>query len=52
MRKLLFQSLNQLPLTEPPPPADAVAELAAALDGRARQRLGRSLAIRMIVGSS
>ena len=52
MRKLLFQSLNQLPLTEPPPPAATVAELAAALDGSARRRLGRSLAIRMIDAGS
>ena len=52
MRKLLFQSLIQSPLTEPPPPASAVAELAAQLAGSARQRLGRSLAIRMIDAGS
>ena len=52
MRKLLFQSLIQSPLTEPPPPAGVVAALAAELAGSARQRLGRSLAIRMIDAGS
>jgi Ni,Fe-hydrogenase III small subunit len=52
MRKLLFQSLIQSPLTEPPPPDGAVAELAATLAGSARRRLGRSLAIRMIDAGS
>lgn len=52
MRKLLFQSLIQSPLTEPAPEDDAVAELAAALDGAARHRLGRSLAIRLIDAGS
>ncbi len=52
MRKLLFQSLIQLPLSEPPPAADKVAELAATLAASARRRLGRSLAIRMIDAGS
>ena len=54
MRKTLFRSLFQRPLTEPPPPADdaALAELAAEVDRAARQRLGRSLAIRAVDAGS
>lgn len=54
MRKTLFRSLFQRPLTEPPPPADdaALAELAAEVDRAARQRLGRSLAIREVDAGS
>ncbi|MEX2123583.1 MAG: NADH-quinone oxidoreductase subunit NuoB [Woeseia sp.] len=54
MRKLLFNSVIQAPLTEPPPPPDpeALVELAAALDRSARQRLGRSLAIRAVDAGS
>jgi Ni,Fe-hydrogenase III small subunit len=54
MRKLLFNSVVQAPLTEPPPPPDpdALFELAAALDRSARQRLGRSLAIRAVDAGS
>lgn len=54
MRKLLFESLIRAPLTEPAPEADAaaMAELAKALDRAARQRLGRSLAIREVDAGS
>lgn len=54
MRKLLFNSVIQAPLAEPPPPPDpeAVAELAAAVERAARQRLGRSLAIRAVDAGS
>ncbi len=54
MRKLLFKSLGQAPLTEPPPPPDeaARAELARSLDRAARQRLGRSLSIREVDAGS
>jgi Ni,Fe-hydrogenase III small subunit len=54
MRKLLFNSVVQAPLTESPPSADpdALLELAAALDRSARQRLGRSLAIRAVDAGS
>ncbi len=54
MRKLLFKSLGQAPLTEPPPPPDAaaLAELAGRLDQAARQRLGRSLSIREVDAGS
>jgi len=54
MRKLLFQSLLQAPLTEPAPVADeaALAELAGQVDRAARRRLGRSLAIREIDAGS
>ena len=55
MRKLLFQNLWRSPLTIPAPapsPA-ALAELGARVDQVARQRLGRSLAIRQVdAGSS
>jgi Ni,Fe-hydrogenase III small subunit len=54
MRKLLFESLIRPPLTEPAPvSADAaVEELAAAVDSKARRRLGRSLAIRAVDAGS
>jgi len=52
MRKLLFHSLIQSPLTEPPPPEGEVAELAATLVAEARRRLGRSLSIRLIDAGS
>ena len=54
MRKLLFESLFRLPLTERPPEADdtATSELAAALDRAARRRLGRSLSIREVDAGS
>ena len=54
MRKLLFQSLFRLPLTEPAPSPDATAlsELATAVGGAARRRLGRSLAIREVDAGS
>lgn len=54
MRKLLLRSLLQKPLTEPvPKPADlALAELAERVDAAARQRLGRSLAIREVDAGS
>jgi len=54
MRKLLFESLIRPALTERPPLASnaAVGELARALDGAARKRLGRSLAIRAVDAGS
>src|SRR5829696_9355212 len=54
MRKLLFQSLIRPPLTERPPEAStaAIDELASALDGAARKRLGRSLWIRAVDAGS
>ena len=54
MRKLLFQSLFRSPFTEPAPLPDdaAVAELATALGGAARRRLGRSLSIREVDAGS
>ncbi len=54
MRKLLFQSLMQAPLTEAAPGAEAqaLAELAGQVDRVARRRLGRSLAIREIDAGS
>src|SRR5690348_6723209 len=54
MRKLLFESLIRPPLTERPPQASnaAVDELARALDGLARKRLGRSLSIRAVDAGS
>jgi len=54
MRKLLLKSLVQGPLTEPAPVPDdaALAELAQRLDGAARRRLGRSLAIREVDAGS
>src|SRR3954452_18674295 len=54
MRKLLFKSFFQRPLTEPAPALDgtAVEELATALQRAARRRLGRSLSIREIDAGS
>jgi Ni,Fe-hydrogenase III small subunit len=54
MRKLLFQSLFRVPLTESAPSPDqaAVEELAAAVGRTARRRLGRSLSIREIDAGS
>src|SRR5436190_1974587 len=54
MRKLLLKSLVQGRLTEPAPVADdaALAELAAKVNGAARRRLGRSLAIREVDAGS
>jgi Ni,Fe-hydrogenase III small subunit len=54
MRRLLFKSLVHGPLTEAPPVKDdaATAELAAQLDRVARQRLGRTLAIREVDAGS
>ena len=54
MRKLLFKSLVQAPLTEPPPLADerSIVELAKALDRASRRRLGRSLSIREVDAGS
>jgi Ni,Fe-hydrogenase III small subunit len=54
MRKLLFQSLIRVPLTERlPTPDDAeMADLAAKLDAAAQRRLGRSLAIRQVDAGS
>ena len=54
MRKLLFQSLFRSPFTElaPLPDDAAVAELATALGGAARRRLGRSLSIREVDAGS
>jgi Ni,Fe-hydrogenase III small subunit len=54
MRKLLLQSLIQMPLTEPAPSVDdsALAEVGAALTQAARRRLGRSLSIREVDAGS
>jgi len=54
MRKLLFQSLVQMSLTEPAPQVDdaSLAEVGAALAQTARRRLGRSLSIREIDAGS
>jgi Ni,Fe-hydrogenase III small subunit len=54
MRKLLFQSLVQMSLTEPAPPADdaALLEVGQALAKTARRRLGRSLSIREVDAGS
>ncbi len=54
MRRLLFQSLVNTPVTEPPPPLDdaGLAELTARLDAAARRKLGRSLAIREVDAGS
>src|SRR5438046_3668452 len=53
MRNVLFESLRG-PLTEAPPDPDEAMlnELARALDARARERLGRSLAIRQVDAGS
>lgn len=54
MRRLILEGLTRTPLTEPPPRIDdpELAALAASLDGAARRRLGRSLAIREIDAGS
>jgi len=54
MRKLLFQNLWRSPLTMPAPAPStaALAELGAKVDQIARQRLGRSLAIRQVDAGS
>lgn len=54
MRKLLFQSLLQIPVTERPPAGDDahIAELAQNLGMAARRRLGRSLSIREVDAGS
>jgi Ni,Fe-hydrogenase III small subunit len=54
MRKLLFQSLLQSPLTETAPVIEenAVAELARSVNGAARRYLGRSLSIRQVDAGS
>ena len=54
MRKLLFQSLLQSPLTEAPPAPDeaALAELAHSVNRAALKRLGRSLSIRQVDAGS
>jgi Ni,Fe-hydrogenase III small subunit len=53
MRNTLLESLRG-PVTEPPPGADEamIAELTRSLNARARQRLGRSLAIRQVDAGS
>jgi Ni,Fe-hydrogenase III small subunit len=54
MRKLLFQSLLQGPLTEPAPSPDqaAIRELVTAVGSAARLRLGKSLSIREVDAGS
>lgn len=54
MRKLLFESLIRLPVTEPAPAPDdaALAQLGEALGRAARRHLGRSLAIREVDAGS
>ena len=54
MRKLLFQSLFRLPLTEPAPSVDeaGLRELATAVGDVARRQLGRSLSIREVDAGS
>lgn len=54
MRRLLYQSVLNRVLTEPPPGADeaALKELAEKTNAAARKRLGRSLAIRQIDAGS
>jgi len=54
MRRLLFQSVINRPVTEAAPPLDdvALAGLATRLDDAARRRLGRSLAIREVDAGS
>ena len=54
MRKLLFRNIYRTPLTEQAPARDeeAVAALAASVDGAARRQLGRSLAIRQVDAGS
>jgi Ni,Fe-hydrogenase III small subunit len=54
MRKLLFKSLVEPPVTELPPAAadPEIAELAARLDKAAQRALGRSLSIREVDAGS
>jgi len=54
MRKLLFKSLVERPLTEKPPSPSsrALQELASNLDRAARRQLGRSLSIREVDAGS
>ncbi len=54
MRRALFESLTQRPLTEAPPAADkaALAELAKSVNRAARATLGRSLSIRQVDAGS
>ncbi|HZP68818.1 MAG TPA: NADH-quinone oxidoreductase subunit B family protein [Pseudolabrys sp.] len=54
MRRTLFESLTQGPLTEPAPASDAAAaaELAHRVDRAAQARLGRSLSIRQVDAGS
>src|SRR5918995_28603 len=54
MRKLLFESLIRLPVTERAPLPDdvALADLAVAVGRTARRRLGRSLSIREVDAGS
>src|SRR3989440_11243929 len=52
MRRILFESFVRRPLTEAPPAAEVVAELAASVDRAARRRLGRSLSIREVDAGS
>jgi Ni,Fe-hydrogenase III small subunit len=52
MRKLLLESLFRQPLTEPPPAAAALADLATAVGRAGRRRLGRSLSIREVDAGS
>jgi len=54
MRKLLFESLVRLPVTErPPSPSEAaMEELAQVVDQAARKRLGRSLSVREVDAGS
>ncbi|MGF6178107.1 NADH-quinone oxidoreductase subunit B family protein [Ensifer sp. 4252] len=54
MRKLLFESLIRVPLTERAPSRSdaAVEELASAVDNAARRHLGRSLSIRAVDAGS
>jgi Ni,Fe-hydrogenase III small subunit len=54
MRRTLFESLFNSPVTEPPPRPDdpEIVELSGALDAAARARLGRSLSIRQVDAGS
>ena len=54
MRRTLFESFTQPPLTEPAPAPDeaALAELAKSVDRAARTKLGRSLSIRQVDAGS
>jgi len=54
MRRTLFESLVNAPLTEAPPHSDdaALAELAASVERAARRKLGRSLSIREVDAGS